>query len=277
MSKTTSNRILPTSSSNARANLLYVQEIGTLTSHSPHISTRNNIFSFLFFVVVQGNGTFTYHQEMKTLYPGDCIFINCEETYSHESSEDDPWTLTWVHFYGHNMKQLYEYYCSLTCPFYFHAGNLPEILATLSALYETMEHKDPMTEIHANKYLTDLITLIFHENQKKTDSLSMQNKLEQIRTYMSAHCSEKLTLDSLSSLFFISKFHLSREYKHFYGITLMNDLTLMRLSKAKSLLRFTEQTIDEIAIACGFTDASYFIRVFKNAENMTPFHYRAKW
>ena len=51
----------------------------------------------------------------------------------------------------------------------------------------------------------------------------------------------------------------------------------MRLSRAKSLLRFSDSSVEEIAADCGFADAGYFIKVFKKAENMTPLEYRRKW
>ena len=88
---------------------------------------------------------------------------------------------------------------------------------------------------------------------------------------------EKITLEELSSRFFISKYHLSREYKKHYGITIGNDLTARRLSHAKSLLRFSDGSIEGIAAACGFSDAGYFIKVFRRSEGMTPLEYRRKW
>ena len=57
----------------------------------------------------------------------------------------------------------------------------------------------------------------------------------------------------------------------------MNDLNNMRISTAKSLLRFSDASIESIAEQCGFSDSAYFIKVFKNAENITPYSYRKKW
>ena len=79
MNNVNSNRILPTSSAYAREHFLYVQEIGTLTSQSPHISTRNNIYSFLFLVVTKGSGSFSYKGNTFSIHTGDCIFIKTNE------------------------------------------------------------------------------------------------------------------------------------------------------------------------------------------------------
>lgn len=278
MSNVKSNRILPTSSSYARDHFLYVQEIGTLTSQSPHISTRNNIYSFLFLVVTNGSGSFSYMGKTRSIHAGDCVFIDCREPYSHESSGDDPWTLTWVHFYGKDLPDFYMQYRNMGFTYFFHPVSLANILSTLSNLYHEQEHKSSTTEIMSHKYLTDIVVFAFAENrEEEKESVSMNEKLQQIREYMSVHYSEKITLNSLAGLFYISKFHLSREYKRFFGVTIMNDLTSLRISQAKSLLRFTDRSIEQIAEECGFLDGTYFIKVFKSAENMTPYSYRTKW
>ena len=272
-----SKRLMPTPSSYARDHLYYVQEIGTLTSKSPHISTRENIHSFLFMAVIKGSGFFTYKGQRFFVHAGDCVFIDCQDPYSHESSENDPWTLNWVHFYGKSLSELYSYYVEMGFSFLFHPTDNASIIATLSALYHTHENKNALTEISANKYLTDIITFSFTENKSAAETASLQGKLQIIREYLASNSSQKITLDSLASMFYISKYHLSREYKRYFGITLMNDLNNMRISNAKSLLRFSKDSIESIAEQCGFSDSAYFIKVFKNAENMTPFSYRQKW
>lgn len=277
MANVQSRRIIPTPSSYAREHFFYVQEIGTLTSKSPHISTRNNIFSYLFLVVVKGSGSFSYQGKTFTIHAGDCVFVDCHEPYSHESSANDPWTLTWVHFYGTHFCDFYHYYTELGFPFCFHPSDLSGILNTLSCLYQVHEEKNALTEILSNKYLTDLVTAAFLENRQEEESGSIRKKLELIREYLMSHYNEKISLDQLSAVFFISKYHLSREYKRYFGVTLMNDLNSMRLSKAKSLLRFSDESVERIAEQCGFGDSAYFIRVFKAAENLTPYSYRRKW
>ena len=67
---------------------------------------------------------------------------------------------------------------------------------------------------------------------------------------------------------------MSREYKKRYGITIIQYLTSLRVSKAKLDLRFTNMSIEEIAVECGFSNASYFGKIFRKYESMTPSEYR---
>ena len=51
-------------------------------------------------------------------------------------------------------------------------------------------------------------------------------------------------------------------------------LTHVRLECAKNLLNGTEKSIQNIAVECGFSSSSYFIRVFKTEIGITPLQYR---
>lgn len=275
---TSGKRIIPTVSSYAKEHLLFVQEIGKLTSKSPHISMRNNIYSFLFFVVENGSGLFSYCGKKTTLHPGDCIFINCQNPYSHESSRDDPWTLNWVHFYGHDLNSIYDRFVNNGYSYLFHPVNIGDILGTLNSLYSVNENITANTEIISNKYLTDIITFSFSMNNCRLEnSDTTVDKLKSIREYMSLNYGKSISLDELSKQFFISKYHLAREYKKLYGTTTMADLTAIRISQAKSLLRFSSESVEEISVMCGFSDCGYFIKVFNSLEGMTPLTYRKKW
>ena len=278
MAKSSSNRILSTPSSYAREHYLYVQEIGTLQSLEPHISKRQNLNSFLFLVVLDGEGTLNYCGTRHRISAGDCALINCARPYSHESSATHPWSLKWVHFNGLEASFYYDYFISRENSYLFRPRSILPFTDVLDQLYLCQQNKNPLMELTSNKYLTDMITLCFTENESlKMGEYTIPDKLKQIHEYISENYSRKISLEDLADRFFISKFHLSREYKKIYGTTLGNALTNLRLSHAKSMLRFSDDSIDTIALSCGFQDTGYFIKVFKKAENMTPLQYRKKW
>ena len=278
MAKSSSNRILSTPSSYAREHYLYVQEIGTLQSLEPHISKRQNLNSFLFLVVLDGEGTLNYCGTRHRISAGDCALINCARPYSHESSATHPWSLKWVHFNGLEASYYYDYFSSRENSYLFRPRSILPFTDVLDQLYLCQQNKNPLVELTSNKYLTDIITLCFTENESlKLGEYTIPDKLKQIHEYISENYFRKISLEDLADRFFISKFHLSREYKKIYGITLGNALTNLRLSHAKSMLRFSDDSVDTIALSCGFQDTGYFIKVFKKAENMTPLQYRKKW
>lgn len=278
MAKSASNRIITTPSSYAKENYLYVQEVGTLQSLEPHISKRQNLNSYLFFVVLDGNGSVSYENKKYSISAGDCVWLDCTRPYSHESSADNPWSLMWVHFNGILADSYYDNFIEHGHAFLFRPRNISLFTDALTQLYQTQLQKSSMMELMSNKYITDIITLCFTENRSTHEGeSSIPEKLIEIHSYLEEHHQQKISLEKLSEQFFISKFHLSREYKKTYGITLLNDLTAKRISHAKSMLRFGNESIEAIALSCGFQDSGYFIKVFRKSENMTPLEYRKKW
>lgn len=272
------SRIIATPSPFARENLLYVQEAGSLTNTAPHISRRKNLNSFLFFIVLGGKGKFCYENKVYPLRQGDCVWIDCRSSYAHESSREFPWELKWVHFYGKGACALYLNYLKQGKPVVFSPSNGGIFNGCLSALYSLHRNNHPQKELLSNKYLTDIITACFEENtDNHPKETHTSDKLEQIRNYLQQHYAEPVNLEMLSSHFYISKYYLAREYKKYFGVTLNNDLTLLRISHGKSLLRFSRLPVEQIALECGYQDANYFIKVFKKMENMTPLEYRKKW
>lgn len=278
MAKSASNRIISTPSQYAREHYLYVQEVGTLQSLEPHVSKRQNLSSYLFFTVLDGEGTVSYEAKTYPLSAGDCVWLDCTRPYSHESSASAPWSLMWVHYNGSSAAGYYESYEQQDNPFLFRPRNLVPFTDTLSQLYQTQAGKSSLMELLSNKYILDLITLCFTECRPEySGEYTILEKLNQIHAYLEEHYRERITLEKLSTLFFISKFHLSREYRKTFGSTLSGDLTARRISHAKSMLRFSEDSIETIAQSCGFQDAGYFIKVFRKSEGMTPLEYRRKW
>lgn len=278
MIKSKSKRILATPTSFAKQHYLFVQEVGSLESVSPHISQRENIKSFLFFIVTSGIGSLTYEDYTYTLSEGDCVWIDCLKPYAHESSVTNPWTLMWVHFYGTEAPAFFNIFLNQGNKVIFHPDTPSHFTQSLTLLYQAHTTQHVFMELMAHKYLTDIITFSFTESKSAfSHTEGITSKLKQVHDFIEKHYQDKLSLEQLSATFFISKFHLSREYKKTYGITIGNDILAKRISNAKSLLRFSDSSIEEIAVTCGFLDGTYFIKVFKYSENMTPLEYRKHW
>ncbi|MCD7785699.1 MAG: AraC family ligand binding domain-containing protein [Oscillospiraceae bacterium] len=102
-----SSRIIYTPSSFARTSLLYLQETGTLQAVRPHVSSRQNLQSYLLLIVTSGSGYVEYEGMNYYLNPGDIALIDCSKGYSQSSSED-LWSLKWCHWNGSSMPAVYN-------------------------------------------------------------------------------------------------------------------------------------------------------------------------
>ena len=83
-----------------------------------------------------------------------------------------------------------------------------------------------------------------------------------------------LNLQSAAQAMNYSDTHFCRLFKRCFQVNFSVYLTHYRISRAQELLRETMSSVKEISAACGYTDTSYFIRVFKRLTGVTPSEYR---
>jgi AraC-like DNA-binding protein len=272
-------RVLYTPSAFARASLLHLQEAGTLQAKSPHTNRRSNLASYLFFVVLRGEGTLTYEGEAHALAQGDCVFVDCQKPYAHATG-DALWALQWVHFYGANMRDIYQKYRERGGKCAFRPDDLATYTALLSGIYDTAVSADYIRDMRLNEQLSALLTLLMAASwspggAKKTASES--EVLKAVKRYLDEHFAEKITLDALADRFYLNKFYLARLFKAQTGQSVGQSITILRVAQAKRLLRFSDWTMEKIGAACGMPDANYFSRVFRKSEGMNPSEYRKQW
>lgn len=280
--RVTSTRVIYTPSDFARNTLTYLQETGTLTAKSPHVSARSDLNSYLFFLVRSGEGTLTYRGQDYRLVPGDCVFIDCQSGYS-KCSSSNLWTLSWVHFNGDNLCSIYSKYCQRGGKAVFHRDDTAEYEALLSDIYRIACSDSYIRDMELADLLHHLFLLIMREtvrpnlceNSDKETRISRID-LGEVKKYIDVHYTEKIKLEDLASKFYLSKAYLMERFKAQYGTTIIAYINQLRITKAKEMLRFTDDTIEAIAVDCGF-EPNYFARTFKKLEGMPPSEYRTRW
>ncbi len=282
-----SKRIIYTPSDFAKANLIHLQEVGELRAQKPHTSRRKNLASYLFFMVLEGEGVLEYGGETYLLHQGDCAYVDCHSAYAHSCSES-LWHLKWVHFYGPNMGGIYSKYVE--------RGGRPILAPPDGERYERILDEIYMLAA-ANTYikdmqicekLTSLLTLLMEQswnaqegggaNGEKTHrNFGKRQNLQVVKEFLDANYASKITLDMLAERFYIDKFYLTRIFKEQFGESVTGYLLQVRITQAKQRLRFTDKPIEEVAHESGMNDANYFSRMFKKVEGVTPGEFRRMW
>ena len=122
-----------------------------------------------------------------------------------------------------------------------------------------------------------LLCYIFAEvteiGRKKGSSRPVSFDLTGVTQYIAEHLQEKLTIDGIAHEFHISRTKLTQDFRELFSMSVLQYITLARLSQAKLLLRCGE-TVLTAAEKCGFADSTHFIRVFRKYYGITPAKYR---
>ena len=138
------------------------------------------------------------------------------------------------------------------------------------AIYEEYQKPDPCKPLISLLLRTLLIQILLLGEERPASNI------DRVIQYIDTHLSEKITLDQLSSLIFVSKSYLTKQFKQETGQTIIEYINSARVEAAKMLLVTTNKSVEEIAYEVGFESPKYFFRIFKAATGMTPMSFCKK-
>lgn len=85
---------------------------------------------------------------------------------------------------------------------------------------------------------------------------------------------ESISTGQISEKCGISQGYLSRRFKQHMGVGVMDYMHISKIRRAKASIVYTDLSMAEIAFQLGYNESSYFTKVFKKYEGMTPQQYR---
>jgi len=150
-------------------------------------------------------------------------------------------------------------------------GAIPSAAGSLLQIPD-FKQQDTIEEITQDFYrLFDELTARISEKRagKQEDLIRSINEIIHSR-YADPNLSLNLIADELR----LSTFYISRVYRQQTLNTIVDVINSVRMDKAKSLLLEEARPIAEIAELTGFTNSSYFHRMFKKFNGVTPAEFR---
>lgn len=112
---------------------------------------------------------------------------------------------------------------------------------------------------------------VFYRDVIEQNRISEKGKLiSQVQDYINQHLTERLSLNAVAELFFLSPGYLSTTFKKHCGMSFTEYINHQKVNLAKELLLKQEMKIYEIASLLGFENIYYFSKVFKKISGMSP-------
>jgi two-component system response regulator YesN len=97
---------------------------------------------------------------------------------------------------------------------------------------------------------------------------------EEIKQYVHAHYGDDLTRGDLAEIVFLNPDYLARLFKKETGISLGSYVIQVRIAAARHLLETTQHSVYTIANKVGYTNYSYFSKLFKQEVGLPPNEYK---
>jgi len=225
------------------------------------------------------------HQEYEILmfFEGDSKYIIEDKTYTLEKDDVIIIRKNEMHRIFHNSPSRYHRIIIMVSPQFFkdkgcmeyenvflesmkHTGNkINGHDVHTSGLYDAVMRLKKYSDNFKNLRtpLTDsiLIEILYIINKTVSFSKAETKKkpIDNVISYINENYTQKITLDTLSEKFFISKYHLCRIFKEATGITILEYLRSKRMIYANELIE-NGYNMTEAANLSGFCDYSSFYR-----------------
>ena len=94
-------------------------------------------------------------------------------------------------------------------------------------------------------------------------------KIEAILRYLSEHLTEPISIDDLAARFFVSKYHMMRQFRAQTGYTIHGYLTGKRLMRARAMIA-AGMPVLQASEESGFGDYSAFLRAYRKQFGAAP-------
>lgn len=205
---------------------------------------------------------------------GDTVVVNSNCLHSINSSAE-------LHYYCliiHRSFCLANYFDTNLIVFeeLFRDEVIAQKMAALAKEYEK-----PSAPFHVQLIRSLVLDICAHlcqnhsrpERVPETES-HLLSCIKQALGHIHTNYNRNLSLDEIADLVGLSKFYFAREFRRVTGYTLIAYVNLIRCEKAKKLLSENRLSVGAIGEECGFSNQSYFTKIFTAYTGRRPGEYR---
>lgn len=241
-------------------------------------------------IVILIDGDLTYYIEGKayTLKPWDILFVNKNEIHKPVVNPDKYYEriVIWLNpdfmakYAQGNNDLLKCFEVAIKNNYNLLRLNMKsiEVIKNLIQDIQSCNNSNEFgSEILKESLFVQLMVLmnrLFLNSDKNRDIEDIQydKTIEGVLNYINSNLENDLSIDTIASEFFISKYYLMRKFKNQIGSSIHNYVVQKRLILARSLIS-DGLSMSSVCSRCGFNDYSSFVRAFKKVYGVSPSNY----
>jgi AraC-like DNA-binding protein len=211
-------------------------------------------------LVLKGEITYAVDDEFFTLYAGDVIYIPTDHVrYRRKATENTDY----VSFNFLASEPIF--------PTFHLKGCVEDVCFSLiHAIDCVFSRTINLTDPRFSSLFESLLLQLKAELTAQTENrVSLM-----VKQYVKTHLAEKISLDELSKIVFLSPNYCDRIFKKETGQSIGDYILDKRVEYAKNLLWDLALPLATVAKTVGFSDYGYFCRIFKKRTGYSPLQFR---
>lgn len=223
-------------------------------------------------VCVGGAGWFEVDGIRTRVGPGGAIVLPAGTPHAYGASEDDPWTIWWVHVRGRDVDELVEA-CGIRpdAPL-LSLRSLDRVTALLDEIVTSFERDmTPARLVATSGMAWRLMTQLAVDRLLPEDGTPVERAMRYLQERVDGH----VQVGDLAALVGVSPSHLAALFRQATGGGVVAHHLSLKMARARRLLDTTDLTVAEVARQVGMDDPFYFSRQFRKIHGTSPTAYRA--
>ncbi len=230
------------------------------------IIPRTNPF-INFTYIVSGQGEFVINDIAYSVRAGDLI---CVQKGSKEFASVDS-------------DNLMDCYCvnalacdlsgnEITLPFQTvtHIGVREDLIAFFHEMTAAWLLRGPCYRLKARAIFTLILERCYQIIYQGNYQHNVDKRIKMVLQYVIDHYAEPLSVEEMAKMTKYSTLYFGILFKRETGQTFRQYLTTIRINQAENMLSSGMFNVSEAASECGFSDISYFSKVFKKHRGIAP-------
>ena len=200
---------------------------------------------------------------------GQIVLINCNRPHSyHVTSNCD---FVFFHLAGNNSDDIVDELIATNGGILFQLPNARVLFQKAQNYLDTLLEGGSPSEAALSSFVYEtLCNLRLKGLETLMQKDSTQGSMSKVLSYIRDHVKEPLSLEQLSEIAYMSKYHFLRSFQKEYGVTPFQYIAEMRMSLSKTMLTTTNLSIAQIAYDLGYSNESAFIRAFTRIVGISP-------
>ncbi len=226
---------------------------------------------YLFHLILSGRGCYERMGVRYELGAGQGFLILPGESTWYQADRKEPWEYCWIGFGGTEAEGILKE-CGLDSENVIYDDRSGGLLRR-----EMMQLVDSFGHAHTNHYmqLGRLYLSLSHMVQPVRGAV-YQDYVSKALDFIQNNFSYEIGVAEIARTVGIDRTYLYRVFKEQVGQSPKGYLTAFRLRMAAQMLAETDLTVTEVAVSCGWKEASLLDRQFKENYGCTPLQYRKK-
>lgn len=230
---------------------------------------------YLIHFVLSGKGIYQVGEQKYHLSAGQGFLIEPETQTFYQADRKDPWTYIWIGFDGSASAMVLQDIGLNSRQRIFQSSRGEELKALV---LDMLKHTDSTTSnfYYQQAKLYEFISVLTQDIRIETyeDTNRESIYVRKAITYIRSHYAQQITVSDIADELCINRSYLYTIFMNRLSMSPKDFLTKFRISRAKEQLALSDDTIETIALSCGYASALSFSRAFKQEVGITPTEHR---